>query len=165
MKRIVHLVGTAVLVAACAGPPQGSTALGPGDTAKSGEAAGAQIPGNARAGTTTWAVYREFNFASTSAEIPTSDTLKLREIVAYVASDHSLDVRIDGNLGSSAVSQAERELNDRRIASVRQALMDTGAGVASYKIQIGLYGVPLRRRPGQILVLIGPRTGSLRSPL
>ena len=165
MKRIVYLVATAVVVAACASPPQGPTALGSGDAAKSGEAAVTQIPGNARAGTTLWAVYREFNFASTSAEIPISDAPKLGEIVAYVASDRSLDVRIYSNLGSSGVSQAERDLNDRRIASVRRALMETGAGVPSYKIEIGPYAVPVRRRPGQILVLIGPRTGTLGSSL
>ncbi len=165
MKRIVLLVASAVIVTACAGRPQDSTALGSGDAAKPGEAAVAQVPYSSRAEAAPWAAYREFNFASTSAEIPTSETPKLGEIVAYVASDPSLDVRIDGNSGSDGVSQAERDLNDRRVASIRRALMDTGAGVASYKIQTGPYGAPERRRPGQILVLIGPRTGSPRSPL
>lgn len=167
MERIILLAASAVFVAACAVSQQSPTVFGSSGTAKPAASAFVQVSHNTPAvpENVPWAIYREFNFDSSSSEVSISDTPKLREIVAYVASNSTLDIGIDGTLGRDGISQAERDLSTRRAASVRRALMDTGAGIASYKIQMGPFGDPEHRRPGQIQVLIGPRTGSPQSPL
>jgi outer membrane protein OmpA-like peptidoglycan-associated protein len=156
MKRVILLAAAALLVAACAAPdPTASHSAGPiGSVDTLGPHASAP-PDIA-----SWASYREFNFDSTSIDVSSSDTPKLREIVAYLESNPSLDIRIDGTLGAEEVSQADRNLSDRRAASVRRALMDAGAGVASYKILMGPPAESNRGHAGQIQVLIGPRAGS-----
>ena len=163
MRRAILLAAAGMFVAACASPQQESIVFGSRDVVEPAGFVDAQGPPNSLAAPhiAPWAAYREFNFDSASVGISISDTPKLREIVACLESDSSLDVGIDGTLGSDGVSQADRSLSDRRAASVRRALMDSGAGVASYKILMGPFADPNRRRTGQIQVWVGPRMGSL----
>lgn len=149
MTRVILLATVAVLVAACGA----STALV--------DAIPAQIP-RADSNVTPWTAYREFDFESATVDVSIADTPKLREIVAYLESNPSLDIGIDGTLSAEGTSLADRNLSERRAASVRRALMDTGAGVASYKIMMGPFARSNRGRAGQIQVLVGPRTGSLK---
>lgn len=161
MKHVILVTAAVVLVAACAAPaPTPELAVRPVDPVGPQARHDPATPDIAR-----WTAYRQFDFDSTSVDISTSDQPKLTEIVAHLDGDSSLDVGIDGTLATEGTSQTERDLSARRVASVRRALMDTGAGVASYKIQMGPFGDPEHRRPGQIQVLIGPRTGLPRSPL
>lgn len=161
MRLPILLTTAAVLIAACAAPaPTGGSAV------RSVDAVDLQAPhASAAPDITRWTAYRQFNFASTSLDISTSDLPKLNEIIARLDGDSSLDIGIDGTLERDGVSQTERDLSARRAASVRRALMETGAGIASYKIQMGPFGDPEHRRPGHIQVVIGPRAGSPRSPL
>lgn len=114
---------------------------------------------------TPWTAYRTFTFNSTAIDILPSDMPKINEIVAYLNSNPSLDIGIDSTLTVDGTSDADRSLAHRRAASVRRALMDAGAGVASYKIFLGAFADPGHRRAGQIQVLVGPRTGSLQAAL
>jgi outer membrane protein OmpA-like peptidoglycan-associated protein len=147
MTRVILLAAVTVLVAACAAPTAPVAA------------APAQSP-RADSNIASWTAYREFNFEPTVADVSISDAPKLREIVAYLESNPSLDVGIDGLLGAEGISPADRSLSERRAAAVRRALMDTGAGVASYKIVMGPLDQANHGRAGQIQVLVGPRNGS-----
>ena len=162
MIRPILLTAAAVLIAACAAPQRDPIVFDSVDVVEPVGFVDAQGPHNPRAipGIAPWAAYREFNFDAASVGISVSDMPKLREIVDYLDSDPSLDVAIDGTLGTEGVSQADRNLSDRRAASVRRALMDTGAGVASYKILMGPFADPNRTRTGRIQVSVGPRMGS-----
>lgn len=151
MRHAILLTVTMTIVAACATPQPMETG-------------GKQV---ARADTSPapWTAYRAFNFEAAAVDISIADTPKLREIVAYLESNPSLDVGIDGTLAAEGGSAADRSLTNRRAAAVRRALMDTGAGVPSYKIVMGPFAQSTRERRGQIQVLVGPRTGSLKTEL
>lgn len=154
MRQAIVLIAAAMMVAACAAPD--STAdLSLQPTYPAGAQGRPAAPDIAR-----WTAYRQFNFDAATVDVSPSDLPKLQEIVGYLANDHSLDIGIDGTLGTEGVSQADRDLNGRRAASVRRALMDTGAGVASYRIKMGPYANPDRRKAGHVQVLVGPRTSS-----
>ena len=162
MRRAILLTAAAVLAAACTGQQHDPIVSDSVDVVEPAGFVDAQGPHNLQAARdiAPWAAYREFNFDAASVGISGSDTAKLREIVDYLDSDPSLDVAIDGTLGTDGVNQADRNLSDRRAASVRRALMDTGAGVASYKILMGPFADPNRTRTGRIQVSVGPRMGS-----
>src|SRR6266850_1472337 len=62
----------------------------------------------------------------------------------------SQDQATDGDLPAGAA-----DLSDRRIDSVREALI--AAGVPAYKIYTGTFGDPLLRRERRVEVLFSPR--------
>lgn len=144
MMRVILLTAVTALVAACAAPATGVEAT-------------PSYVSNTDSNIAAWTVYREFNFGLAAVDVSMSDAPKLRDIVAYLESNPSLDIAIEGTEG---ISPADRDLSEARAASVRRALMDTGAGVASYKIVMEPFAQSKRGRPGQIRVLVGPRTGS-----
>lgn len=152
MRHIMLLAAVAMLVTACAAP------------AALVDARPEQIS-LADSNVAPWTAYREFNFETTTVEVSKSDVPKLREIVAYLESNPHLDIKIDGALDAEGLSPADRSLGQRRAASVRRALMDTGAGVASYKIMMEPFARSGQGRPGQVQVLVGRRTGSLKAAL
>jgi outer membrane protein OmpA-like peptidoglycan-associated protein len=161
MKHALLLASAAMLVAACAAPDPIAFACGPA----SGVTGPADDPAHNSQATSDlapWAAYQTLNFDPASVEVSISDRLKLSEIVAYLESNPALDVGIDGTLGSEGSSEKDRNLSLRRTASVRLALMNAGGGVASYKIFTGAFANPDRRHPGQVQVLVGPRTGSFK---
>lgn len=112
---------------------------------------------------TAWSAYRTFYFAPAVSEISPADTSKIDDIVAYLRDRPSVDVAIDGSVTERA-SDSERVLGSRRAASIRRALMDRGAGVASYKIINGAYADPDHRRAGEVQVLVGSRSGAPAAP-
>jgi outer membrane protein OmpA-like peptidoglycan-associated protein len=165
MRYILFLAAAAVLVAACSAPDPiafaPDQASGPAGRVEVQDKHALRItPGGA-----AWTPYREFYFDSTSADVSISDRPKLNEIVAYLNGNPSLDVGIDGTPAAEGAGEADRNLSDRRAASVRIALMSEGGGVASYKIFTGAFAASNRRHAGQIQVLVGPRTGSSKAAL
>lgn len=161
MKRTLMLATAAVLLTACAAPlSQDRTS----PSAKLSE--GTSIPTmRAAPDVTPWTAYRTFSFNAVSADISDRDQVKIAEIVAYLNANPSLDVAVDGTLSASEASEADRSLGERRANAVRRALMDTGQGVASYKIFNGAFANPQSRKAGEVQVVIGPRSGALSSRL
>ncbi len=157
MRHAILLAATAVIVAACGAPERiAGPAVAPGGLADGRDPLALRNTSDLA----PWTAYRTFDFNSATEDVSPSDMPKVYEIVDYLRKNPSLDVAIDGTLGSRSVSEADRILGNRRAASVRRALMDAGAGIASYKIFSGSFANPERKRAGQVQVLIGPRTGS-----
>ena len=163
MRHVLLLTAAALLVTACATP--GPIAHDSGDAAGSPRLADGTPTMRAATDLTPWTAYRTFSFNSTTIDISPSDMPKINAIVAYLSSNPALDVGIDDTLTADGTSDADRSLANRRAARIRRALMDAGAGVASYKIFLGAFADPGHRRAGQIQVLVGPRTGSLQAAL
>lgn len=76
---------------------------------------------------------------------------RISEIAAYLARNPSLELGIDG-----AADGRDPNLSERRVASVRDALMQ--AGVPGYQIRVGQFANPDVRRNGQVEVLLKTRT-------
>ena len=87
-----------------------------------------------------WSWYSDYTFNVNSDDILRSDGNKAREIADYMNRNPSFRVAIDG-------------ANERRVASVRDALIN--AGVPAYKIQTGAFGDPQLRRNSRVAVLLG----------
>ncbi len=163
MRYVLLLTAAALLVTACAAPRP--IAQDSDSAAGSARVADGVPTMRAAADLTPWTAYRTFTFAAATVDISPSDMAKIKEIVAYLNSNPSLDIGIDATPTADGMSDADRSLANRRAAAVRRALMDAGAGVASYKIFLGAFADPDHRRAGQIQVLVGPRTGSLTTAL
>lgn len=165
MRSALLLTTVALLAAACAAPD----AFADGFDASAPPArlidANDMPTMRAAADLTPWTAYRTFRFDAAAVDISPFDLPKISEIVAYLATNPSLDVGIDGTLAAAGTSAADRSLGSRRATAIRRALMDAGAGVSSYKIFVGAFAAPDRRNAGQIQVLVGPRTGSLSAGL
>jgi outer membrane protein OmpA-like peptidoglycan-associated protein len=161
MKPALLLASAAVFVAACAAPdPIASVSSHAGGAAGLVDAAHASQTAPEIA---PWSAYQTFDFDSAAVEVSISDKLKLNDIVAYLESNPSLDVGIDGTLDGEDDNETDRNLGLRRAASVRLALMNAGGGVSSYKIFTGAFADPDCGHAGQIQVLVGPRTGSFKT--
>jgi outer membrane protein OmpA-like peptidoglycan-associated protein len=91
------------------------------------------------AGGGNWSSYRDYSFNANSDAILASDDHKTREIASYMNQNPSFRVGIDGS-------------NDRRVGSVRDALID--AGVPADKIQTGAFGDPQLRDNSRVAVLV-----------
>ena len=148
MKHAIIFTAAAVLLTACAAPT----------SARLSEAKSTPIM-RAAPNATPWMAYRTFTFDPSSADIVDRDLVKIEEIVAHLQANPSLDVAIDGTLTVDGASVADRSLADRRASAIRRALMDTGVGVASYRLYNGAFADPRSRKPGEVQVVIGPRTG------
>ena len=161
MRHTIILTAVGLLLAACASPDPIGDGFGP--------ATGSARTIDVHDGTATratpdsapWTPYRTFDFESAKVDVSISDMAKIGEIVSYLNRNPSLDIGIDQTPVSERIG--EGILANRRATTLRQALMDAGGGVASYKIFIGAFAQPSTRRAGQIQVLVGPRTGSLRT--
>jgi outer membrane protein OmpA-like peptidoglycan-associated protein len=97
-----------------------------------------------------WTAYREFHFDRGTADLRSSEMGRISEIAAYLARNRSLELGIDG-----VADGRNPNLNDRRVASVREALMQ--AGVPGYQIRVGTFANPDVRRYGQVEVLLKTR--------
>ena len=163
MRHIIFLTAAGLLLAACAAPDP----IGDGSGPATGSAQPIDLHDRTAAPAapdlTPWTPYRTFDFAAAKFDVSISDIPKIYEIVSYLKSNPSLDVGIDETSASERIGEAGSSLANRRAVALRQALMDAGGGVASYKIFIGAFAEPSTRRAGQIQVLVGPRTGSLRT--
>ena len=86
-----------------------------------------------------------FNYAQ--SELSDSDRGTISEIATYMADNPSLQLGLDGFQNPN-----DRNMNERRVASVRDALIV--AGVPSYKIQSGAFGDQQRRQDGRVELLL-----------
>ena len=97
-----------------------------------------------------WSSYRDFWFDYNSSRIDVTDASKVTDIAGYLKQNPSFRLAIDG-----ALPAGDADLSDRRIDSVREALI--AAGVPAYKIYTGTFGDPLLRRERRVEVLFSPR--------
>ena len=97
-----------------------------------------------------WSSYRDFWFDYNSSRIDVTDASKVTDIAGYLKQNPSFRLAIDG-----APPAGDADLSDRRIDSVREALI--AAGVPAYKIYTGTFGDPLLRRERRVEVLFSPR--------
>ena len=97
-----------------------------------------------------WSSYRDFWFDYNSSSIDATDSSKVTDIVSYLKQNPSFRLAIDG-----ALPAGDADLSDRRVDSVREALI--AAGVPAYKIYTGTFGDPLLRRERRVEVLFSPR--------
>jgi outer membrane protein OmpA-like peptidoglycan-associated protein len=97
-----------------------------------------------------WSSYRDFWFDYNSSRIDASDATKVTDIAGYLKQNPSSRLAIDG-----ALPAGDADLSDRRIDSVREALL--AAGVPDYKIYTGMFGDPLLRRERRVEVLFSTR--------
>jgi len=97
-----------------------------------------------------WTAYRDFHFDRGTSDLGSSKMGRISEIAGYLARNPSLELGIDG-----AADGRDPNLSDRRVASVRDALMQ--AGVPAAQIRIGQFANPDVRRFGQVEVLLKTR--------
>src|SRR5437773_4885070 len=97
-----------------------------------------------------WSSYRDFWFDYNSSRIDATDAGKVSDIAGYLKQNPSFRLAIDGAMPAGNV-----DLSDRRVDSVREALL--AAGVPAYKIYTGTFGDPLLRRERRVEVLFSPR--------
>jgi outer membrane protein OmpA-like peptidoglycan-associated protein len=133
--------------------PQGSATAGIAGLAGPSGAQGAQGKKGATGYQGTagqvgqWVLYKEFSFNSTESSIKQEEIKMISEIADYMKKNPSLQIGIDG----TAVKASDQALNDRRVKTIRSALID--AGMSSDKIKSGEIGDKDLRRMGRIAVL------------
>jgi outer membrane protein OmpA-like peptidoglycan-associated protein len=98
-----------------------------------------------------WTSYRLFNFDDGSASIRTSEMKQVSAITAYLAENPSLQLGIDGSVDANIVNRPDRDLDERRVNAVRNALME--AGTPASRIETGAFGDPRLRSEGRVQVL------------
>lgn len=107
---------------------QGPTGL----TGAQGAPASAPLPG------VRWTALKDIMFDFDKADIRSSETRKPAEIAAYVTQNPSARLGIDGYTDSRGTSQYNLPLNQRRVVTVRDALIQ--AGVPADRIEMGTFG-------------------------
>jgi len=150
MKHSPVLAAIALFALACAGPtgPRGDTGP-PGPTGMTGAQGttgrtGTQgQPGTTVRGPTAsetgWISLRDIMFDYDTADIRPSEMNKISEVAAYLKQNPSIRVGIDGS--TDLLSGANRynvDLSKRRMANVRDALIETG--VSDDRIETGRFG-------------------------
>ena len=149
MKRSLLFALAAMFAVACAGPagmmgPQGPAGvMGPqgpaGATGAQGPAGMANAPSAAVAGT-SWAPLRDFTFDYDRADIRSTELNQPSEIAAYVRQNPSSRLGLDGATDLlRGTNQYNAELAQRRIATVRDALIR--AGVPTDRIDTGKFAM------------------------
>jgi len=99
-----------------------------------------------------WTSYREVWFKDDSAQIQAPETSTVTEIATYMTQNPSLQIGIDGSTDPSGTDAGNRDLSDRRVRAIRDALVE--AGVSPSKIKTGAFGDPQLRRDRRVEVLI-----------
>ncbi len=147
------LAALVVFAAACGttSPPAERWAPGPGVPGATRHA-GPQPPsgGPAAAEPGVWTPFEEFWFDPLRADLRRADSGKVTEIADYLRRNPGQQVGLDG-----AREPRNLELTQRRVASVRNALLK--AGVPLYKIQSGYFSSSQPRRDSRVEVLISSR--------
>ena len=87
---------------------------------------------------TRWSALNQFMFDYDRADIRYSESRKPAEIAAYVSQNPSVRLGIDGYTDSRGTSQYNAPLSQRRIVTVRDALIQ--AGVPADRIETGTFG-------------------------
>lgn len=99
-----------------------------------------------------WTSYRLFTFESGGADIQPFDMGQISEIADYLAENPSLRLGIDGSTDPQVTNQNERELAQRRVQSVREALIR--ADVPADQIMVGAFGNSELRSDQQVELLL-----------
>jgi len=150
MKHSPLLGAIALLALACAGPmgPRGHAGP-PGPTGMTGAQGATGLTGTrGQAGTTApapgasetgWISLRDIMFDFDTADIRPSEMNKISEVAAYLKQNPSVRVGIDGSTDlSRGINRYNVDLSGRRIANVRDALIETG--ISSDRIETGRFG-------------------------
>jgi outer membrane protein OmpA-like peptidoglycan-associated protein len=85
-----------------------------------------------------WTSLKDIMFDFDKADIRYSETRKPAEIATYVSQNPSARLGIDGYTDSRGTSQYNLPLNQRRVVTVRDALIQ--AGVPADRIETGTFG-------------------------
>jgi outer membrane protein OmpA-like peptidoglycan-associated protein len=85
-----------------------------------------------------WTSLRDFMFDYDRSDIRYSESRKPSEVAAYMSQNPSVRLGIDGYTDSRGTSQYNVPLSQRRVAAVRDALIQ--AGVPSDRIETGTFG-------------------------
>ena len=99
-----------------------------------------------------WTSFRDFTFDYNKSEMQAADTTKVAEIAAYMKQNPSLQVGIDGSMDPRGTDPRDQNLSDRRVSTVREALIR--AGVPADKIKTGAFGDTQLARDRRVEVLI-----------
>jgi outer membrane protein OmpA-like peptidoglycan-associated protein len=173
MKRLIAIVGIALLAAGCAGnrnrtdaalivppapeqttlpplipgedvvPPPRESTRRPPPASTRNLAAAAVAPPRAVA---RWTSYKQFQFDGDSATLQASETSKISDIAGYAARNPSIKLGIDGT------DTRDGDLASKRVAAVRSALI--AAGVPASRIQAGAFGTSRIKRNRRVDVLL-----------
>jgi hypothetical protein len=108
-----------------------------------------------------WISYREFWFDADRADIHPADANKVADIAAYLKQNPSLQVGIDSSMDPNGSDPRNAELNARRDAAIRKALIN--AGVPASQIRTGAFGDAQLRRDRRVEVLLV--TNSSQAPI
>jgi outer membrane protein OmpA-like peptidoglycan-associated protein len=101
---------------------------------------------------TCWTSYREFWFESNRAELNYSHSGTVNEIANYMRNNPSLKLGIDASLDPRTSDSRDRDLSNRRINAIHDALVK--AGVPADRIEAGAFGDTKLRRDRRVEVLL-----------
>jgi outer membrane protein OmpA-like peptidoglycan-associated protein len=99
-----------------------------------------------------WTSYRDFDFEYDRADMRNSDATKVSEIATYMKQNPSLQVGIDGSMDPRGTDPRNQQLSDRRVDTVRTALIN--AGVPASRIKTGAFGDTSLTKDRRVEVLI-----------
>ena len=109
-----------------------------------------------------WTSLKEIMFDYDRADIRYSESRKPAEIAVYMSQNPSVRLGIDGYTDSRGTSQYNLPLSQRRVTTVRDALIQ--AGVPTERIETGTFGTdrlvcnpsnePCSQRDGRVEVLV-----------
>lgn len=94
-----------------------------------------------------WTFFREYIFDDNRSDFHPSDLEKSAEIARFIKANPTLKIGIDG-----FINQRTIEINERRIATVRDSLIN--AGIPDSKIEKGSFGNPKSARKQRVAILI-----------
>jgi outer membrane protein OmpA-like peptidoglycan-associated protein len=125
-------------------------------------AQGATSPGPAPMPGVRWSSLKEFMFDYDRSDIRYSDSRKPAEVAAYMSQNPSVRLGVAGYTDMQGTSQYNLPLNQRRVATVRDALIQ--AGVPADRIETGTFGTDrlqcnpaaeqCQQREGRVEVLV-----------
>jgi outer membrane protein OmpA-like peptidoglycan-associated protein len=95
-----------------------------------------------------WVAYRSFWFDDGRADIRAIDERQVVDITAYLTQNPSVRFGIDNSVDPESANAGDRNLAKRRVAAVRDALIE--AGTPAYRIEMGAFADPQHRRTRQV---------------
>jgi outer membrane protein OmpA-like peptidoglycan-associated protein len=99
-----------------------------------------------------WTLYRDLGFGYDRSDLASSEMTKVSEIARYLQQNPSLKVGLDGSMDPRGSDPRNQSLSDRRVNSIRIALID--AGVPKAKIHAGTFGDTKLARDRRVAVLL-----------
>lgn len=98
--------------------------------AQGAQAAGAAAP--------KWTSFKDFLFDFDKSDLRANETSKVSEIAAYMQSNPTVKIGIDGHTDPRGTDKYNQSLSERRVIVIRDALVR--AGVPTQKILTGAFG-------------------------